>query len=638
MSHAQPVDHTHRWIRRRDPAGLLYGWPLRRKIAAAVTVPLIAALCLGVSVVTGKIRDAARLEAGADGVQVIAEVVELSVATTALLVAQHAGQARGEDTARLDTALAAVRARDPHTVPGGADNYRTMIATSAAIRADATTTDRTTAHVLDTAVAIRAGARTVTEAAVAPLTDPVIVAAAARLVDTQNASGELTHQASAVAGILTDTSHAVRDLRGALTSERALLQPLSRRYPPDDPRLTRLREAIDTRFGVAARIEAGEPVPWATLRASLLDSTAIYTTSMHEAADHITTTARQHADTASRAATTATAAALAALLTTVAAALVVARSIVVPLARLRTAAHAAATKHLPAAVAAVKAGADPDEDAVPLIPPDTDEEIGDVADAVDSLQTQALALAADETQLRRRYNGMFAALAARSRALVDHQLRVIEAMETDQTNPTTLGKLFKLDNLATRQRRLGDNLLVLTGAAPGHTDNPPLPLADVLRAAASEVERYQRIHITTTPPIAIDGPAVVDLVHLLAELLDNALTATPPQHPVTITTTNTRGGVVVSVIDHGTLTPNHMTALNTRLAHPSEPDPTTPRHMGLFVVAHLAARHHITVRLRPTSPATSNSMGTVAVVTIPNDHTLDMPTRPHPATVAAGAP
>ncbi|MGX1272552.1 hypothetical protein RKD18_005746 [Streptomyces phaeoluteigriseus] len=171
------------------------------------------------------------------------------------------------------------------------------------------------------------------------------------------------------------------------------------------------------------------------------------------------------------------------------------------------------------------------------IPITTTDEIGEVARAFDQVHREAVRLAAEQALLRGNINAIFTNLSRRNQSLIEGQLTLITELENNEADPDQLENLFRLDHLATRMRRNGENLLVLAGEEPGRRWDQPVPLVDVLRAASSEVEQYERIELSGVPEAEIHGRAVTDLVHLLAELLENATTFSSPQTKVRVTAT-----------------------------------------------------------------------------------------------------
>lgn len=300
--------------------------------------------------------------------------------------------------------------------------------------------------------------------------------------------------------------------------------------------------------------------------------------------------------------------------------LLVARALVVPLRALRDGALKVAHTDLEEEVALVKAGgAEPVPQPLPVY---TTEEIGQVAHAVDELHTRALLLAGDEARLRLLVNDMFETMSRRSRSLVDQQLSLIDGLERSERDPERLDSLFRLDHLAARLRRNSANLLVLAGAQLGRDQREPVPLSTVVNAAVSEVEDYRRVEILGLPDCALGGAVAGGVIHLFAELIDNALSYSPPTTPVRVSgTPGGDGGVLLRIADAGLgMSDADRRIANTRLQEGGDvtPDPTpdNARHMGLFVVGRIAARHGIRVGLRGPAGQEVGS-GTTAEIYLP---------------------
>ncbi|MET9365891.1 nitrate- and nitrite sensing domain-containing protein [Streptomyces sp. NPDC006632] len=250
------------------------------------------------------------------------------------------------------------------------------------------------------------------------------------------------------------------------------------------------------------------------------------------------------------------------------------------------------------------------------IPIDSTDEIGEVARAFDQVHREAVRLAAEQALLRGNVNAIFTNLSRRNQSLIEGQLTLITDLENNEADPDQLESLFKLDHLATRMRRNGENLLVLAGEEPGRRWDQPVPLVDVLRAASSEVESYERIELSGVPEAEIHGRAVTDLVHLLAELLENATTFSSPQTKVRVTATRLPDGrVMIEIHDKGIgLTAEDFADINHRLANPPAVDADVSQRMGLFVVGRLSDRHGIRVQLRPSG----EQAGTTSLVMLPD--------------------
>ncbi len=320
----------------------------------------------------------------------------------------------------------------------------------------------------------------------------------------------------------------------------------------------------------------------------------------------------------------------------------VARSLIRPLRTLRDSALRVAHDDLAREIDRVRSGKEPGP--VEPIPVHTTEEVGQVAHAVDELHEQAIFLAGEQSRLQLQVSDMFETLSRRSRTLVDQQLSLIDRLELNEEDPDRLESLFRLDHLAARMRRNGANLLVLAGAKVPREQADAVPVAALINAASSEVEDYTRVVTATVPDSEIVGSVAGDLVHLLAELLDNALRYSPPISQVRVSGVHTgNGGLVIEVSDIGLgMTESDLRVANTRLQSGGEVTPYTARHMGLFVVGRLAQQHGLVVRLRSTIAGEPNS-GTTAGVYVPTELILragmrDLDTGPQstPADVHSG--
>jgi signal transduction histidine kinase len=284
--------------------------------------------------------------------------------------------------------------------------------------------------------------------------------------------------------------------------------------------------------------------------------------------------------------------------------------------QLGAAVHEVASKRLPEAMRRLREadliGSDLRLDPIPVT---SDDEIGRLTHAVNEVQMQALRLASEQALLRSHVNAMFVNLARRSQSLLLRQLRLIDELENGEQDPDQLANLFKLDHLATRMRRTGENLLVLAGVELGRQGSEAMRLLDVMRAAASEVEQYERIALRDLPDVNVPGRVANDLVHLVAELLENATSFSPPDTAVTVSGVllDTRG-VTLEIEDAGIgMAPEELRDANNLLSRPPVIDVATSRRMGLYVVNRLGTRHHIQVMLRPSARG-----GVTAVVFVPH--------------------
>jgi signal transduction histidine kinase len=293
------------------------------------------------------------------------------------------------------------------------------------------------------------------------------------------------------------------------------------------------------------------------------------------------------------------------LLLVLAATLIVARSLVEPLRRLQADALEVASVRLPSRVAELSRSTDSDVNLrVAPIGVDSTDEIGRVARAFDQVHQEAVRLAGNEAMLRGNVSAMFISLSRRSVPLIDRLTRMIDALEQNEDDPDRLSSLFAMDHLVTRMRRNSENLLVLAGEEPVRKWIEPVPLADVARAATSEIEQYGRVMLNVQPGIVVSGQAAADVVHLLAEIIENATMFSPADTSVYVSGQEvSSGGVLLEVRDSGIgISPTRLTEMNWRLDNPPLVDVTVSRHMGLFAVSRLAARHGVRVRLRQATP------------------------------------
>jgi hypothetical protein len=278
------------------------------------------------------------------------------------------------------------------------------------------------------------------------------------------------------------------------------------------------------------------------------------------------------------------------------------RWIIRRLGRLEESATALAEVELPSVIARLRRGEDvPVEELSGTTADLGGDEIGRVGRAFDAARRTAIEAAVGEARMRRGINDVFRDLARRNQSLLHRELTVLDGMERRTTDPETLEDLFRLDHLTTRMRRHSEGLIILSGAAPGRGWVHPVRMIDVLRAAAAEVEDYSRVSVTTQSQAALTGPAVADVIHLLAELIENATMLSPPYTPVRVSGDLVASGFAVEIEDRGLgMSEQRYVELNARLAEPPEFDVFNSEQLGLFVVGQLAKRHGIRVTLRPS--------------------------------------
>ncbi|KAF0844907.1 signal transduction histidine kinase [Nocardia caishijiensis] len=299
-------------------------------------------------------------------------------------------------------------------------------------------------------------------------------------------------------------------------------------------------------------------------------------------------------------------------------AVILANRIIRRLRRLRTETLALADEQLPATMRTLRDGGDVEPaDIAPKLDFGRDE-IGQVADAFEHAAAAALRAAVDEARTREGVRAVFLNIAHRSQIVVHRQLEILDEAERSQEDPALLETLFRLDHLATRERRNAENLIILGGGRPGRQWRNPIPLMDIVRSAIGETLDYARVRVTKLPEVDVVGTVVADLVHLLAELVDNATAFSPPQSRVEAGGNIVGKGVVVEITDQGMgMSPEDLARYNDMLADPPDFGVGTlssDSRLGLFVVARLSTAHGVSVRL-----SESDYGGIRAIVLIPQN-------------------
>jgi signal transduction histidine kinase len=604
------------------------GWPLRWKMAVVLTVPLLVAAGLGALRVQEGLEAAADFTTVADRVQMLPLLVDLDGDAAVVMgtLAQRAITAsmidnldasigeveRANTSARLDdstashlaTALSGARALSAQAKQGGPPS---------------------TGALTEQLASIRSGLSSVVTAITTPIADPELVVETGRLEDLWAAQKLISAEGLSVVAstaILTGESDATLESESAnflanLRTESALLDQVAQRYPPGDPTIETLRKGVSDRTTLLQNATRRDSVDQALtgLKYSLFASVDDYSNAVATASAGLRDVVGAKSDAVRGSAWRDMAVVTTLLLAAILLAVAVARSLLEPLRRLRRDALQVAHTDLPAAVGRVKAGAAASTLEVDPIDVHTQEEIGQLARAIDDIHSQALLLAGEQAQLRLQMNNVFETLTRRSRSLIDLQLEMIEQLEFEERDPKRLDNLFRLDHLATRMRRNGDNLLILAGSDNRRSRPAPILLGDAVRASISEVEDYQRVQVGPISPVTLTGTAGRDLVHILAELLDNSLHFSPPDTAVMTTCARTiDGGVVIEIVDRGIgMSATDLHEVNDRVAAAAEVTPDTARRMGLFVVSELSKRHHITISFRRTLDRPRNAGITVSV-------------------------
>ncbi|MBT2407314.1 MULTISPECIES: nitrate- and nitrite sensing domain-containing protein [unclassified Streptomyces] len=297
------------------------------------------------------------------------------------------------------------------------------------------------------------------------------------------------------------------------------------------------------------------------------------------------------------------------------------RDLVRDLSRLRKDAHEASGVRLPSVMRRLAAGELVDiETEAPHLEFEKDE-VGQVGQALNTLQRAAVEAAVKQAELRRGVSEVFVNLARRNQVLLHRQLTLLDTMERRTEDTEELADLFRLDHMTTRMRRHAEGLVILSGAAPSRQWRKPVQLMDVVRAAVAEVEDYERIEVRRLPRLGIEGPAVADVTHLIAELLENATVFSPPHTAVQVHGERVANGFTLEIHDRGLgMTPEALLDANLRLAETPEFELSDTDRLGLFVVSRLAQRHGVRVVLQHSPYG-----GTTAVVFLPADLLTEAP-------------
>ncbi len=276
--------------------------------------------------------------------------------------------------------------------------------------------------------------------------------------------------------------------------------------------------------------------------------------------------------------------------------------------------RAMADERLPRVVERLRRG--DDVDVLAESPPPADSavrEISQIATSFGTVQEAAVAAAVEQARLRKGVSQVFLNISMRNQSLLHRQLGMLDSMERRTSDPGALADLFRLDHLTTRMRRHAESLIILSGSVPARGWRNPVPVVDVLRAAVAEVEDYVRVDVLSESRDLIAGNAVNDVIHLFAELIENAAVFSPPSTRIDVRADRVGTGLAAEIEDRGLgLTEEELAGINGRLASPAEFDPANSEQLGLFVVSTLAARHSIAVTLRRSAYG-----GTTAILLLP---------------------
>ncbi|MGK3204488.1 ATP-binding protein [Amycolatopsis sp. MEPSY49] len=587
-------------LRRRSTASWNPGtWRLRTKISVVLLLPVLVALLLAGGRVQAELAQAGALSAVRDQMPVVQGIAELAGLVDDEMI--HDGAAA--QTAAVDAKTASIR-HDAEFAQLGPELSRTLedqLGKLAGLRQQEGPAGGKAAAYHDFVVGLSE-------------VIPGIVAQAGNvdLDRPADITKALTQLRTSLAGQEVPDGRSAGALAAAVAEETVLTGQIRRALPSG---------AVAARFAAATIPGAGGPAAKRAALGPILDDQVRTLSDAVGARTNLT-----RSDALRDAALV-----LAALLGALAIALAVARSVVAPIRRLHAAAVDTARRRLPATIERIREGDDVDWQATERLPVESDEEVGELARAFDDMHRQAVRLAVGEqAEMRIQVSEMFMTLSRRSQSLVELQLSVIEDLEADEQDPQRLAELFRIDHIATRLRRNGENLQVLAGGRPVRRDVGPVATVELLRAATSEVKDYQRVTLGNAPRGSVQSEAAADVVHILAELLENAIRSSPPDEQVVLTADRGfDGGVLIEVVDVGLgMTREDLDAANARLAAGASVSPETTRRMGLFVVSRLAASHGITVRLRHTTTRTA-SAGITASVHVPGVLILvDLPPRP----------
>ncbi|WP_055615671.1 sensor histidine kinase [Streptomyces phaeochromogenes] len=296
----------------------------------------------------------------------------------------------------------------------------------------------------------------------------------------------------------------------------------------------------------------------------------------------------------------------------------VGRGLIVELLDLRNSALEVAGRRLPQAMRRLHAGQGVDIDAEAPMRRLAGGELAQVGTALTAVQRAALKAASERAELLSGISGVYVSIARRSQVLLHRQLDLLDGMEQRQRDPAELQDLYRIDYLATRMRRHSESLLILSGIAPGRGWRDPIPLSEVLRAAVAEIENASRVRIWATPRVSVAGGSVADVIHLLAELVENASAFSPPSTQVQLRAARVRGGLLIEVEDSGFGMKEDAMAEANRKIRSEKVDLLDAKQIGLIVVNRLAERQGVSVELR-----SSGSGGVTAAVLIPENLVRD---------------
>jgi signal transduction histidine kinase len=613
--------------RRPDAPWLPQSWSLRSKISVVLLLPVIVALTLGGARIQTELSQAGTLSAVRDQLPVLRGTVELAelVGQEMVTAGSTPGGAPAALTSRIDAKAATVQHDADFTElsPETGRNLNIALGKLAGLRAAGTASGD--------ALSKTAGYRDIVFA-LSEIVPSLISAAGSTSLDGTAGTTKLLMQQRAGLAVQETLVKSAQQLpadksirvaaAGAAAEGSVLGGQVLRGLPADQA--ARFTQATAGQANRLSTLQNAQDADRVDNLVALVPTLQSESTALGQLLDRLigslSDSVSSQANIARSNALRDAALVLGSLLGALAVALLVARSLVSPMRRLHTAALNAARHQLPETIKRVQAGEDVDWQSIEPVSVHTGEEIGQLARAFDDMHRQAVRLAGEQAELRKQVSEMFMTLSRRNQSLVELQLSVIEDLEADEQDPHRLEELFRIDHIATRLRRNGENLQVLAGGSPTRHGQGPIPMVELLRAATSEVKDYRRVSLGNAPHGAVRSEAAADVVHILAELLENATRFSPPEEKVVLTADRgSDGGLLVEVVDVGLgMTAEDVEAANQRLGAGAAVSPETTRRMGLFVVGRLAAPHRVTVRLRATMTR-SGRAGITASVHVPGD-------------------
>jgi signal transduction histidine kinase len=633
----------------------------RAKLLLVLFVPFLALVVVAAAGLSDRFSELHAQEQYGTLVVPMRSLGDLSraVQDEAVVTSWYSAGGRGADVpldqvrAHTDLALAQFKADEGVFVDGGAspdaiDKLNEQFGSIKAIRRSVDAVPSSSAF--DSLLAIDGDVLGFGETVARNLHDPEIAARVSRAFGLQRENEELAREAGVILPVLaTGRAEGFATWIGAITAQsRYELQFVNSATPSE---LAAFDSGMGSRAGATdllRPVATDAPLPSALPSAAATGVTpsGYYASYQHQAkaldrasrnvGDVIATAAATSAKTARSDVWTYGGVAVFAMLLTLVLIWFVTRAVVRPVKKLTEAARDMSERRLPQLIESMNKGGDVTAIEPVVVEVASEDEIGELAKAFNDVEAVTTQVALEQSRLLRKGMGdLFVNLARRNQSLLERQLELLDELERNEHDPTALDSLFKLDHMATRMRRNAESLLVLSGAEQPRQWQQPIALVDVVRAAAAEIADFPRVELLgLDQDLAVSGRAVADLAHLLAELLENATSFSPPDAAVVVSGAPTGNGFVVAVTDQGIGFPaDRLDAANELLRHPPVVGLALSRALGLHVVGLLASRHGISVELRSGAP-----LGTVAMVTLPHG-ILEGTATPEPLVpVPEGAP